>query len=39
MCVWRVLVSDLPEKMDSVLSREERGGDRMNGRITPALFV
>jgi hypothetical protein len=34
-----VLVSDLPEKLDSVLAREERRGDRMNGRVTPALFV
>ena len=34
-----VLVSDLPEKLDLVLAREERGGDRMNRRVTPALFV
>ena len=38
MCVWRVLVSDLPEKLYSVLAREERRGDRMDGRVTPALF-
>jgi hypothetical protein len=39
MRVWGVLVSDLPEKLDSVLAREERRGDRMNGRVTPTLFV
>lgn len=39
MCVWSVLVSDLPKELDSILAREERRGDRMNGRVTPALFA
>ena len=38
MCVWVVFVSDLAEKLDLVLAREESYRDRVNRRITPALF-
>ena len=38
MCVWVMFVSDLAEKLDLVLAREESCRDRVNRRITPALF-
>ena len=39
MCIWVVFVSNLAEKLDLVLACEERCRDRVNRRITPALFV
>jgi hypothetical protein len=34
-----MFVSDLAEKLDPVLAREERCADRVNGCITPTLFI
>jgi hypothetical protein len=34
-----MFVSDLAEKLDPVLAREERCADRVNGCITPTLVV
>lgn len=39
VCVRGMFVSDLAEKLDLVFAREERCRDRVNRRITPALFV
>ena len=37
MRVWAVLVSDVVEELDLVPGREEARGNRMHGRVAPAL--
>lgn len=34
---WNVIVSDIVEKVDVVLWKQERCGDRVNGSITPTF--
>lgn len=35
---WNVIVGNVVEEVDILLWKEETGGDRVNGRITPTFI-